>query len=59
MGNSIVWTRGEPGEILDANRPILAKLARLIKERQQDEVLGIIENWPPADVMAMLLQMPL
>ncbi len=53
------WVRGEPGEILDANRPLLKKLQRMIKKDRQADVLQAIEDWPPADVMELLIQLPL
>lgn len=53
------WTRGEPGEILDANKPLLAQLKRMIKQNQRDQVLAMIQSWPPASVMELLIQLPL
>ncbi|MEM7226526.1 MAG: magnesium transporter [Pseudomonadota bacterium] len=54
-----MWTRGEPGEVLEANKPLLAELKRLIKQRDREAVLAMIAKWPPAAVMEALIQLPL
>lgn len=57
--HSPAWTRGAPGEVLEANKPLLKSLRRLIREGRRVEVLETIEGWSPADVMELLVQLPL
>lgn len=54
-----VWQRGKPDEILDANRPLIKQVSRLIKQRQRADVLDLLCDWPAADVMELLIRLPL
>ncbi|MEM7169702.1 MAG: magnesium transporter [Pseudomonadota bacterium] len=52
------WTRGAPGEVLDENKPLIAKIKSLIKNDKKDAVLATVQGWPPADIMELLVQLP-
>ena len=53
------WIRRAPSEAFDANRPLLKRLDRWIKQEKRAAVLEAIADWPPADVMALLVHLPL
>lgn len=55
----IRWHQGEPGEPAVENKPLLKRIEGLIKNKERAEVLNIIGNWPPADIMELLIQLPL
>ena len=56
---AMVWKRGGAGEMNAANRPLLRRLNALIRKNRREEVLAQIEGWPPADVMELLIRLPL
>ncbi|MDX1516496.1 MAG: magnesium transporter [Woeseiaceae bacterium] len=53
------WTLGEPGELHPDNREILQEIDRLISEEKRDDVLRILRGWRPADIMELLILLPL
>jgi magnesium transporter len=50
---------GQTDETSEANKPSLKWLNRLIKKERRGEVLAAIEDLSPADVMNLLIQLPL
>lgn len=53
------WTLGEPGELHPDNRELLQEIDRLISEDQRDDVMSVVRGWPPADIMELLILLPL
>lgn len=53
------WTLGEPGELHPDNRELLSNIGDLIDHDRRDEVMRIIRGWPPADLMELLILLPL
>ncbi|MDJ0941790.1 MAG: magnesium transporter [Woeseiaceae bacterium] len=53
------WKRGEPGHVHPENRELLAEIDDLISEDRRNEVLAIVRGWLPADVMELLILLPL
>ena len=53
------WKRGEPGQLHPENRELFDELEDLISDEQRDEVLRIVRSWAPADVMELLVLLPL
>lgn len=56
---STAWVRGEPGELAPENRELLATLDRLIREDHRSEVLQIVGQWDAADIMELMINLPL
>lgn len=56
---SPTWLPGEPDELREENRPLLKRLNKLIKKGRREEVQAIVDAWPPAHVMELLIQLPL
>ncbi|MDX1517808.1 MAG: magnesium transporter, partial [Woeseiaceae bacterium] len=53
------WKLGEPGELHPENRELLAEIDELISDDQQDEVMRLLRGWPAADMMELLILLPL
>lgn len=53
------WKLGPPGELLERNRPLLRHVERLIANRQAAEVLEFVEDWHPAELVDLLVHLPL
>lgn len=53
------WTLGEPGELHPDNRELLHEIDELISEERREDVLEIVRGWPPAEVMELLILLPL
>ncbi len=53
------WKLGPPGELLERNRPLLRQVDRLIADREVDEVLAYVEDWHPAELIDLLINLPL
>jgi len=53
------WVRGEPGEMAPENRDLLEEIERLLRDEAQAEVLAIVGDWHPTDLMELLLNLPL
>ncbi len=53
------WKLGEPGELHPENRELLAEIDELISNDRQEEVLRLLQGWPAADIMELLILLPL
>jgi len=53
------WKRGEPGQLNADNRKLLAEIDDLISDDKRELVLEIVRYWAPADVMELLVLLPL
>ena len=53
------WKRGEPGQLNPENRDLFDELEDLITEEQREDVLRAVRGWAPADVMELLILLPL
>ncbi|NNC77808.1 MAG: magnesium transporter [Woeseiaceae bacterium] len=53
------WTLGEPGELHPDNRELLSDIDQLISDDNRAEVMRIIRGWPPANIMELLILLPL
>lgn len=53
------WQRGEQGELLPGSRRLLQDIDHLIAEDEQDAVLDVVRDWPPADIADLLIELPL
>lgn len=53
------WHRGKPGENLDVNRPLVRRISASIKADNQAATLSLLRDWPPVDIMDLLVQLPL
>lgn len=53
------WTLGEPGELHPDNRELLQEIDHLISEDLRDDVMSAVRGWPPADIMELLILLPL
>ena len=53
------WHLGPPGELLDENRPLLRHVDRLVAEKKVDELLLYVEDWRPAEVVDLMIHLPL
>jgi magnesium transporter len=53
------WKLGPPGELLDENRPLLRHVDRLVADRNVDELLRFAEDWRPAELMDLMIHLPL
>ncbi len=53
------WKLGPPGELLERNRPILREVDRLISERNADELLDYVGNWRAAELVDLMIHLPL
>lgn len=53
------WKRGEPGQLHPENRELHDEIEELIDSDLRSDVLGIVRGWAPADVMELLVLLPL
>lgn len=53
------WTRGHPGETLDANRPLVKAIGQMIKLGERDALRRLLRTWHPRDIVELLVQLPL
>ncbi len=53
------WRRGEPGADDSDNRALCDDIEELIGNDERGRVLDIVRSWPPADVMELLVLLPL
>ncbi len=53
------WKLGEPGELHPDNRELLAEIDDLISNEAQDDVMRMLRGWPAADIMELLILLPL
>ena len=53
------WMLGEPGELHPDNRELLNEIEDLIGEDQRREVLSMVRGWSAAEVMELLILLPL
>ena len=53
------WQRGEPGRENPDNRVLLDEIEDLIGADQRSAVLDVVRSWAPADVMELLVLLPL
>ena len=53
------WVRGEPGELAAENRELLTEIDELIREDKRTEVLQTVGDWHPADIMELLINLPI
>lgn len=53
------WKLGSPGELPERNRPLLKHVDRLIAEKRIDELLEYVEEWHPAEIVDLMLNLPL
>lgn len=53
------WTLGEPGELHSDNRELLHEIDQLISDDHRTEVLRLVRGWRPAEVMELLILLPL
>ena len=57
--NERSWKRGEPGHIGKRDQSLVKAVSHLIKEKKQREVLEALSNWEAADVVELLIHLPL
>ncbi|HEX5787640.1 MAG TPA: magnesium transporter [Woeseiaceae bacterium] len=53
------WKLGPPGELDERNRPILRHVERLLAEREVDTLLEYIGEWRPAELVDLMIHLPL
>lgn len=53
------WVRGEPGELAPESRELLAGIEELVRDDAPERVLAIIGDWPPGDVMELMIHLPI
>jgi Mg/Co/Ni transporter MgtE len=53
------WVRGEPGELAPENRGLLEELEDLIRDNEQQRVVGVVGHWHPIDLAELLLYLPI
>lgn len=53
--------RWQPGDdhALDANRAVVDEISRIIKAKERKRLRAVLDSWPPEDVVALFLVLPL
>lgn len=52
------WQRGD-GDAAEVNQAIVEEVSRLIKAKERDRLRAVLERWPPTDVVALFVALPL
>ena len=55
----LTWTRGNLGELCEANRAVVDEVSRLIKAGDHEILVPALKNWPPAHLVELFVQLPL
>ena len=55
----IVWKRGDPGKLDEANRDTIEAIKGLVKARDRAGLNAQLKSWLPEDVMDLMVHLPL
>jgi magnesium transporter len=53
------WVRSEPGELAPENRELLASIEEFARNDAREQVMALIDDWQPTDVMELMLYLPI